>query len=106
MKIELGRVKEPVSSERKEARCCAGMEDFAFDAAIRDSSQMQPTADGATEGKAAEGTVSVRFPNLDICLARAAVLNIPQKSTRQKVRYPPCSFQKRGSEFEALKKLP
>ena len=62
MKIELGRVKEPVSSERKEARCCAGMEDFAFDAAIRDSSQMQPTADGATEGKAAEGTVSVRLP--------------------------------------------
>lgn len=62
MKIELGRVKEPVSSEREEARCCAGMEDFAFDAAMRDSSQMQPTADGATERKAAEGTVSVRLP--------------------------------------------
>ena len=64
MKIELvllGRGKETISSEGKEARCCAGMEDFAYDAAMRHS-QIQPTADGGTERLSDGRTVNVRMP--------------------------------------------
>ena len=60
-RVLLGRGKEPISSEGKEARCCAGMEDFAYDAAMRDP-QIQPTADGGTERTSGGRTLNSKRP--------------------------------------------